>query len=158
MLETYIRPLVDEVVEVSEAVAKSLMLLLERTKTLVEDLGPPPWRVRSFAGTSWPKVAVVLSGGNIDLNLVSTVINRGLGESGRLAQFSVIVEDRPGNLLEVVRIVAQQDANILDVKHDRVSLEVGIRQARIDLLVETRNFQHIKNIEQALKDFGALLN
>ena len=68
------------------------------------------------------------------------------------------MEDRPGNLLEVVRIVAQQDANILDVKHDRVSLEVGIRQARIDLLVETRNFQHIKNIEQALKDFGALLN
>lgn len=160
MLETYIRPLVDEVVEVSEAeIAKSLMLLLERTKTLVEGSGAAAVAgLDHLRGRLGQKVAVVLSGGNIDLNLVSTVINRGLGESGRLAQFSVIVEDRPGNLLEVVRIVAQQDANILDVKHDRVSLEVGIRQARIDLLVETRNFQHIKNIEQALKDFGALLN
>src|SRR5690606_31102885 len=97
---------------------------------------------------------VLLSGGNIDMNLVATIINRGLVRQGRLAYISVIVEDRPGQLSRLVEIMAQCQANVLDVRHDRASGQLMVKEAMIEFLIETKNGSQIEEIRQKLIQIG----
>jgi threonine dehydratase len=100
------------------------------------------------------KICVVLCGGNIDLNVMAKVIERGLRLQQRLARFTVVVDDLPGNLNRLTQLMADQRANILEVYHDRVSPELGLRETRIDLLVETSSQEHIDTLERELKGLG----
>jgi threonine dehydratase len=95
-----------------------------------------------------------LCGGNIDLNIISKVIERGQRNEHRLARITVVVDDLPGNLYRLTGVFAEVRANILEVYHDRVSPELGLRETRIDFLVETSSEEHIQQIHTALKALG----
>ena len=156
MFETYISKLVDEIVEVDDnEIAQAIVFLLEKGKTVVEGAGASGLAaVMSRTLCLGKKSCVVLSGGNIDLNVMAKVIERGLRREHRLARFAVVCDDLPGNLNRITNVMAENRANILEVYHDRVSPELGLRETRIDLLVETLSDDHIREIEEALKAQG----
>jgi threonine dehydratase len=157
MYDDYISRLVDDIVDVSdEEIAEGMVYFLERAKTLVEGSGavvlPGAEKAKWNLGQ---KTCLVLSGGNVDLNLVSKVIERGLSERGRLIRVSVIVPDRPGTLTRLTNAIAERGANVLDVKHDRVRQGVGLSETAIEFLLETRSHEHVQQIQEALKNLGA---
>lgn len=156
MYATYISKLVDEIVEVDDnEIAQAIVFLLEKGKTVTEGAGASGLAaVMSRQLDLGKKSCVVISGGNIDLNVMAKVIERGLRREHRLARFAVVCDDLPGNLNRITTVMAECRANILEVYHDRVSPELGIRETRIDLLVETTSDEHIREIQEALKAQG----
>lgn len=156
MYDTYIKRLVDDVVEVSDdEIAQAIVFLLEKSKTVTEGSGAAGFAaVLSQKLDLGKKSVVLLCGGNIDLNIISKVIETGLRRTHRLARISVVVDDLPGNLHRLTGVMAEKRANILEVHHDRVSPELGLRETRIDVLVETSSDEQITEIEAALKGFG----
>jgi threonine dehydratase len=156
VFENYISRLVDEVVAVSDdEIAQAITFLLEKTKTVTEGSGA----AGLAAAFSRPlrlgkKCCVLLCGGNIDLNVMARVIERGLRRQHRLARIAVVADDLPGNLSRLTAILTEKRSNVLEVLHDRVSPELGLRETRIDLLVETSSDEHIAEILGALKGEG----
>ncbi len=153
MCETYISKLVDDIFEVSDdEIARAIVFLLEKSKSVTEGSGAAGLAAVMSRKIPLGKTScVLLCGGNIDLNIVSKVIERGQRLAHRLARISVIVDDLPGNLSRLTNVLAERRANILEVYHDRVSPELGLRETRIDLLVETTSNEHISEIEAELK-------
>ena len=156
MYDHYISKLVDDIIDVTdEEIAESIVYLLERAKTMAEGSGAVV--LAGAVKAKWDlgrKTALVLSGGNIDLNLVSKVIERGLSQRGRLVRVSVIVPDRPGTLMKLTNLIAEKGANILDVKHDRVRQGVGLSETAIEFLLETRSAEHAAQLNQAFESIG----
>jgi threonine dehydratase len=156
MYNQYISKYVDDIITVSDdEIAEAIVYLVERMKTVTEGSG-----AASFAGLMNHKldygknVCVLLSGGNIDLNIISKVIERGQIKRGRLAKMCVVVEDMPGNLQRLTQIIATEKANILEVNHDRVSHGLSLRETRIDFFLETNSFEQIKRIESEIEKIG----
>ncbi len=156
MFDTYISHLVDDIVAVSDnEIAQAIVYLLEKGKSVVEGSGAAGLAaVMQGRFDLGKKSCVLLCGGNIDLNIVAKVIERGQRANHRLARIAVIVDDLPGNLNRLTAVFAEQMANILEVYHDRVSPELGLRETRIDFLVETTSDEHIQKIHQALSTAG----
>lgn len=156
MYATYISKLVDEIVEVDDNdIAQAIVFLLEKGKTVTEGAGAAALAAVMTKNLDLgAKSCVVLSGGNIDLNVMAKVIERGLRREHRLARIGVVCDDLPGNLNRLTTVMAENRANILEVYHDRVSPELGLRETRIDLLVETSSGDHIQQIQNALKAQG----
>ncbi len=159
MYESFISKYVDEMVTVSEdEIAESIVYLIERVKTVTEGSG-----AAGFAAVMNSKVKlgkknlVLLCGGNIDLNMVAKVIERGQIKRGRLVPLSVIVEDVPGKLSQITQILAEQKANILQVHHDRVSAGLYLRETKIEFELETISAEHVEKIKQAILKTGARL-
>ena len=100
------------------------------------------------------RVALVLSGGNIDVNIVSRVIERGLVKDGRLVRLSVVVSDRPGALARLCTIVAAQRANILDIGHDRGFGKAAIGQTEVVLTLETSGREQIEVVVAVVRAAG----
>jgi threonine dehydratase len=159
MYEHFISKYVDDVVAVSEDdIASAIVFLLERAKTVVEGSGAVGYAAaRKGKLKLGKKSCVVLSGGNIDLNLVASIIERGLGQSGRLARMTVIVPDRPGQLNLLTRIFAECGANILEVEHDRLAPNLQVRETMISVLVETRSAEHAQELRNAITRAGLTL-
>jgi len=155
-----IRNEIDSSVEVSDAeIAAAVLLLLERAKTVVEGAGAVGVAA-CLAGrlpSSASKVAVIVSGGNIDMNLLDRIINRGLIQEGRLFRFSTRLRDRPGELQRLVTCVAACRANIHQIRHERAHPALPLTQARVILEVEARGRDHITEIQQALATGGFVL-
>ena len=149
---------VDEVVTVSDdEIAVALTTLLERGKTLVEGAGAVPLAALMFERFEYDEgetVVPALCGGNIDMNTLTTVIVRGLAETGRYLRFRTILQDRPGALEELVDIIATQGANIYAIQHDRTSRDVAMNDAEVELDVETRGPDHVDELVAALEDAG----
>ncbi len=103
------------------------------------------------------KVGLVVSGGNIDPRLVSSILIRGQIRDGRLVYFHIEVEDIPGTLERVAAIIAQHQGNILEVKHQRLLHEIPIKMTELDIVVETRGPEHIKNICEDLQTEGFMV-
>jgi threonine dehydratase len=97
---------------------------------------------------------LVISGGNIDMNVVARVIEKGLVQEGRLARISLIVPDRPGALARVSTLVADQRANILEIIHSRGFSRAEIGESEITLTLETSGPQHITEVLAALRTAG----
>lgn len=156
MFETYIKPLIDDIVEVDDdELSQAIVFLLEKAKTVVEGSGAAALAAAMLGKLELGKKSVViLSGGNIDLNIISKVIETGLRRAHRLARISVVVDDVPGNLHRITGIMTEKRANILEVYHDRVSPDLGLRETRIDVLVETTSDEQINEIHNALKAIG----
>jgi threonine dehydratase len=149
---------VDELVTVSEEeIASSVLLLLEREKSVVEPAAAATLaavtsgKVGDVAGKN---VVMVLSGGNIDVNLLSRIIDRGLINDGRLAQMEVTVLDRPGALAALTALIAKQGANILRLDHRRGTAALRITEAEVDLTLETRGRTHVDDLAAALRAAG----
>jgi threonine dehydratase len=149
---------VDEVVTVSDAeIAVTVMTLLERGKTLVEgggSVGLAALLFGKFAFEDAETIVPVLSGGNIDMNMLTTVIVRGMIETGRYLRIRTVLPDRPGALDALVSIVSERDANIYGIQHDRTSRDVSIKSAEVELDLETRGPSHVMELLDALEAAG----
>jgi len=158
--ETYISKLVDDVITVKEdEIAEAIVMLLERAKTVVE--GSAAVGLAAAAKANWnlgEKTCILLCGGNIDLNAISKVIERGLSARGRLSRICVTVLDRPGILHQLTGAIAERRANILQVNHDRLSAHLALSETQIEFLLETKSQDHIEEIQQALRSLGAIIH
>ena len=149
---------VDDIVAVDEVeIAGAVHMLLERQKLLAEGAGAvalaalTTGRIAVHRGES---VVVILSGGNIDLNLAGRIVDRGLVADGRLARLAVTVPDRPGSLAMLTRLVAEAGANVLEVAHGRAFADISVRDVEIVMLLETRGREHANAIMKLLDDHG----
>lgn len=160
MYDNYISHLVDEVVEVSESeIAEAMVFLLERAKAVVEGAaGAALAAAKKYNHLLGNNNCVLLCGGNVDLNLIASIIDRGLEKTGRLSRISVLTEDIPGQLNLLTQELAKQGANILEVEHKRIGLGIDIRQTRIDILMSTKNTAHIERIKTGLRALGFEIN
>ncbi len=159
MLDSFISKYVDEVVTVTDdEIAEAIVFLLERAKTVTEGSGAAGWAaVMNRTLTLGKRNCVLLCGGNIDLNIISKIIEKGQIRRGRLVQLSVIVEDIPGRLHQLTEIIAKTRANILQVHHDRLSHGLFLRETKIDFELETTSLDHIEMIKQAVAKIGGRL-
>jgi threonine dehydratase len=100
------------------------------------------------------KVVLCLCGGNIEVTMISRVIERGLVADGRLARLAVTVRDRPGHLARLTAIVAEEGANVLDVAHSRAFADISVRDVRIVMTLETRGREHMDRVVARLARDG----
>jgi len=153
-----IRERVDEVVTVSDAdIAITVSALLERSKALVEGAGAVPLTAvleSAFDFEPGETIVPVISGGNIDLNILSTVIMRGLIASGRYLKLRTVLKDRPGALERLTEIIADAGANIEGIQHDRTSRDIAMNAAEVELDLETRGHDHIEDLVETLETNG----
>ncbi len=148
---------VDEVVTVNETeIAHAILLLLEDEKTVVEGAAATTLAalLNRPLGLRKQKVVLLLSGGNIDVNIIARVIEKGLVQEGRIARVSLIVPDRPGALAQVSNIVAEQGANVLSITHTRGFSKAEIGESELTLTLETSGRPHIDTVYRALQKAG----
>jgi threonine dehydratase len=148
---------VDDIVLVNEdAIARAILLFLERSKLVVEGAGAVPLAAlmenkERFKGK---RVVLVVSGGNIDFTLIDKIINKGLVSSGRIGTFEVIVRDIPGSLHALTGLIASSRGNILNVVHERFAENLPIGKAKLVFTVETRGRKHLDEIVSSLAEKG----
>ena len=151
------RQWVDQIVSVSEEeIANAILLLLEIEKTVVEGAGAVPLAAlvnKKVAGAG-KTVALVLSGGNIDVNLISRIIERGLVKDGRLVRLAVMLRDRPGQLARLTALVAEMRANVLHILHDRAFSRARLGETEVELTLETSGREQIEAVKRHLTEAG----
>ncbi len=148
---------IERCVEVSDAeIAQAVLLLLERAKIVVEGAGAVG--LAACLGQRLPadakKVAVIISGGNIDTNLLDRIINLGLVHENRMLRISVRLPDRPGELLRLISCVASCRANIHQISHERAQPGLALTQVAVTLTLETRGLEHVDDIKATLRQAG----
>ncbi len=151
------RSVVDDIVTVEDdEIARAIVFLLENEKTVAEGAGAAAVAavLAGRVDLKGRKAALLVCGGNIDVNVLSRIIERGLVESGRLARLSVFVPDRPGALANALAEVARTRANVVEVHHERAFLAGRLGQVRVDLVVETRGPEHAAELVEALRGRG----
>ena len=152
-----VKKYVDQVVTVTEEeIANAILLLLEREKTLAEGAGAAAIAavLNHKLPLSGKKVVVLVSGGNIDVTLLSRIIERGLVKDGRLVRLRVHLPDYPGALNRLTGILAQHRANIVETAYDRAYYGVNLGDTAIDITMETRGPDHIAELLSALAAAG----
>jgi threonine dehydratase len=148
---------VDELVTVDEEeIASAILVLLEREKTLAEGAGAAALAALLQKKTSLKgqRTAVLVCGGNIDVTLLSKIIERGLVKDGRRTRVRIHLTDRPGSLHHLTKIIADLRANIVQTAHDRAYYGVSLGDTVIDFTLETRGAEHIEEIRAALTEAG----
>jgi threonine dehydratase len=149
---------VDEVVTVTEEeLANAILLLLEIEKTVVEGAGAAPLAalLNRSLGLDGARVVLVLSGGNIDVTMVSRIIERGLVKDGRLVRLGVILRDQPGALARLAAVIAETRANIVHIEHDRAfARHAAIGETEVELTLETSGRDHIETLTARLLRAG----
>ncbi|MFC4769832.1 threonine ammonia-lyase [Effusibacillus consociatus] len=152
-----VRQYVDDVVTVDDdQITKAILLLMERSKLVVEGAGAVGLAAvldQKIAGKG-KKVTVLLSGGNVDVNLLSKIIERGLVEAGRYLRLVTTVPDRPGVLLTMAKIFAEEKSNVISIHHHRMGERIVLGQAEVEVNLETRDRKHIQRILKRLGDAG----
>jgi threonine dehydratase len=148
---------VDELVTVDEEeIASAILVLLEREKTLAEGAGAAALAalLQKKTRLNGHRTAVLVGGGNIDVTLLSKIIERGLVKDGRRTRVRIHLTDRPGALHHLTRIIADLRANIVQTSHDRAYYGVSLGDTVIDFTLETRGLAHIQEIASALTAAG----
>ena len=148
---------VDEIVTVSDdEISAAILALMEQHKLVTEGAGAVSVAAAMFnkVDVKGKKAVCVLSGGNIDVTILSRVIKRGLLMSGRSCQLMIELMDKPGQLKNVSRIIADLGGNVTSVHHERASEGSDVNGCYLRIVLETRNYEHIAQIRQALTDFG----
>jgi threonine dehydratase len=152
-----VRRYVDDVLLVEEeAIEEAVLHLLEVEKTVVEGAGAVGLAAvhthrERFEGR---KVGLVLSGGNIDLMILSSIIQRGLARSGRLVKLAVEMRDVPGGLADATRCLADAGANVVEVYHHRVYTSIPLQTVEVEFVLQTRGLEHVHQIVAALEAIG----
>ena len=144
---------VDEIVTVNEReIANAVLLLLEIEKTVAEGAAAVPLAalVNKKIPVTGKNVGLVVSGGNIDMNLISRIIETGLVQDGRLSRFAIVISDRPGSLARLAQRVADLGANILQITHSRSFGKMAIGETEVELILETAGPEHLERIYSAL--------
>ena len=151
---------VDDIITVSEdEIASAVLALIEKEKMIAEGAGALP--VAAILYDKIPlkdkNVVAIISGGNIDVNILSRVINRALLKNGRLSNLTIELLDKPGQLKEVSAIIAQYGANVIRVRHNQGGEGTDINDCYLKISMETRDFEHFNQIKQALIDKGYII-
>lgn len=152
-----VRRLVDEVLLVDESdIEAAVLLLLEVEKTVAEGAGAAPLAAlrrfpEKFAGA---RVGLVVSGGNIDLPVLSSIIQRGLVRTRRLTRLTLAIRDIPGELAKVTSLLGQNGANIVQVLHQRIFSELPLQKTELQFVLQTRGPEHLNEVTSALRDAG----
>ena len=156
----HVRAFVDEVVTVTdESIARAVLLLVERAKQVVEPSGAAglaallQHAATGRAALPGP-VCVLLCGGNVDPLLLARIISSGLYEEGRYLVLRTRLDDQPGALSKLLALLAAEGANVVAVDHQRLGTRLGIREAEVELELETRGPTHIAEVVGALRDGG----
>lgn len=152
-----VRKYVDQVVTVSEdEIAAAILALIEKQKLIAEGAGAVSVAAAMFhkLPIEGKKVVCIVSGGNIDVNILSRVITRGLVTAGRNAMLQIALEDKPGQLLGVSRIVSECGANVVSVHHERSDANMAVTSCFLTLGLETRDFEQIAQIRERLTAAG----
>ncbi|MFO1532326.1 MAG: threonine ammonia-lyase [Thermoplasmatota archaeon] len=152
-----IRELVDEVVTVDESeIAAAILFLLERNKTVAEGAGAVTLAaaMHGKVNLGGSQACAVVSGGNIDMPLVSRIIRRGMVKEGRIAVITTDISDRPGSLAAFLTLLAQHKASVIDLHHDRHRTDISLNRTGIEVHVETRGPEHIDELRALLKKAG----
>ena len=148
---------VDEVVTVSEEeIAAAILVLLEKMKMVAEGAGATSVAAAMFGKVDMEghKVVSVLSGGNIDVNLLSKIIDLGLIKTGRKAILNLNVIDKPGNLSRVIDLIASCNVNIISIEHNRSQPGILANQCRVGMVIETNSHEHIQEVLNLLEENG----
>ena len=148
---------VDEIVTVTDdEISAAILALMEQHKLVTEGAGAVAVAAAMFGKVDIEnkKTVCVLSGGNIDVTILSRVIKRGLLMSGRTCQLMIELADKPGQLKNVSRIIADLGGNVISVHHERANEGSNVNGCYLRIVLETRNFEHIQEIENALREFG----
>jgi threonine dehydratase len=151
------RKYADAVVTVDEEeIANAILLLLEIEKTVVEGAGATTLAalVNKKILLGGKTVVLVLSGGNIDVNVISRIIERGLVKDSRLVRLSVLLQDRPGALARLTALVAESRANVLHISHDRAFSRARIGETEVELTLETSGREQIEAVKHRLGEAG----
>ncbi len=154
-----VRELVDEVLTVGEdTLARALLFLLERAKLVVEPAGAAAVAaLMETPATFEAPVVAVLSGGNIDPLLMLRVLRHGMSAAGRYLQFRLLMPDRPGSLAAVLAVLADADANVLEVEHVRTGAQLRLHDVEIGLQLETKGPDHCAAVLATLEKAGYTL-
>lgn len=153
-----VKKYVDGIVTVTDdEIALAILTLLEQQKLIAEGAGAVP--VAAVLANKIPdikgkNVCCIVSGGNIDVNILSRVIERGLKMKGRTARITIALSDKPGQLADVSRIIANTGANVISVNYDSSDLDMNITDCYLRISVETRNSSHIVDIKKTLRNAG----
>ncbi len=153
----YVKEFVDEIVTVTEdEIATAILTLIEQHKMIAEGAGAVSVAAAMFdkIPVKGKKVVCIVSGGNIDVTILSRVIKRGLTRSGRNHNLLVELVDKPGQLKGVSNIIADKGGNVISVHHERAGEGSDINGCFLRIVLETRNFEHIKEITNALTEAG----
>jgi threonine dehydratase len=151
------RPLIDEVLLIEEPFFESaIALYCNVEKTVAEGAGAASLAAllaypEKFRGK---KCGLILTGGNIDTRLLASVLTRELVRDNRLVSLRIIGDDRPGLLATVSRIIGDHGANIVEVAHNRLALDVPAKGAEFDIMIETRDSEHTEEIMASLRQAG----
>ena len=151
----YIKKYVDEIITVSDyELMEAFLLLVEKHKIIAENSG-----ILSVAATKKikeknKKVVSVISGGNIDVLMISSMINKGLIRRDRIFNFSVNIPDKPGELAKVVDLIAELGANVVKLEHNQFKNLSRFKDVELQVTVETNGSEHIKNLVQAFEEKG----
>ena len=155
---SYILESVDEVVTVDdEEIASAILFLLERQKLVVEGGGAAGVAAimhRKFAFKEGAKIATVLSGGNIDVQMLSLIIEKGLIKAKRKMKFIITLTDKPGSLMNLTDLLREANANIIQIDYDRTSTSLSYGDANVTLALETKGEEHQELIRQKLTQEG----
>lgn len=153
----YCKKYVDEIVTVKEdEIATAILALMEDQKTVAEGAGAATVAAVLFGkvDVSEKKTVCIVSGGNIDVTTISRVLTKGLTKTGRITEVTTKIADKPGSLISLLQVVAKTGANIININHSREDKESDIVACIVTMVLETRNLQHVDDIERELISAG----
>ncbi len=148
---------VDEIVTVTDdEISAAILALMEQQKLVTEGAGAVPVAAAMFnkVPIKGKKVVCLLSGGNIDVTILSRVIKRGLLMTGRNSTLNIELIDKPGQLMDVSKIIADLGGNVISIHHERANEGSAVNGCYLRIVLETRNYEHIEQIKNALKSHG----
>lgn len=149
----------DDIITVSEMeIMGALLSLIEKHKLIAEGAGVLSIAALSKLPFKGKKVAAIISGGNIDISTISALIEKALIARGRVFCFAVPLPDKPGQLLNISRILAEQNANVIELNHNQAQVTDSFKKVILEVTCETHNEEHIKKIVNSLHKNGYEVN
>ena len=150
-----VKQYVDEIVTVDEdEIASTMLLFLESAKVVAEGAGATSAAAILHSLTPYKnrKMVALLSGGNVDVNILARTIDKGLIKNGRKCFLTTVLSDRPGALAQLLQLIASKGANVLAVKHQRETLDIPISFAKVELELETVDEVQVQTIQRLLEE------
>ena len=151
------RQYLDGVVTVTEGeIASAMLALIENHKIVAEGAGAAPVAAAMYnkVEIAGKKTVCVVSGGNVDVTVLSRAISKGLVSSGRITELSAVLDDRPRQLQQIIGIVSGEGANIISIHHNRNSAQLDVGNCLVDITVETRDNEHARHLVGRLQQAG----
>lgn len=151
---------VDEIITVTDdEIATAILTLMEKQKMISEGAGATTVAAVMFnkLNITGKKVVCVVSGGNIDVNTFSRVINKGLAKAGRLVEFTMEIDDKPGQLSKLLGVISDAGANVMSINHDRNMPDTPVGKCLVDLVLETEDNAHVDRIKDTLRSHGYIV-